>query len=343
MKTLKKLILPAVCLAMLFGLAEQTEAIAEYLEKETNQEVIAEEMNGKQKSEEPIGKELCVTSSGEKKVASITNGEDRLWMLHSETGAQMLSIVMQTKQGNLIVIDGGWEGDGTYLKKTLLEKGGHVSAWLLTHPHEDHIGALYDILKTGGGGIAIDHIYESFQTPGWYHSAQPDHEGMAGVLLSELDKLPAGVVVNDIGKGTEIRVDDVTIRVMNDRYELPQNPVNNSSIVYQMKVNGKTLLFLGDLGYEGGERLLSENPGNALKADIVQMAHHGQQGVGRDVYAAVDPQICLWPTPLFLWNNDNGGGIGSGPWKTLETRRWMNALHVKQNYNIANGDVTLIL
>ena len=38
------------------------------------------------------------------------------------------------------------------------------------------------------------------------------------------------------------------------------------------------------------------------------------------------------------WNNDNGGGIGSGDWKTLETRQWMEELGIRANYCIKDGD-----
>ena len=128
---------------------------------------------------------------------------------------------------------------------------------------------------------------------------------------------------------------------MNNRYSLDVNPVNNSSLVYQLTIKDKKLLFFGDLAYEGGEKLLETYPNGELKSDIVQMAHHGQQGVGQEVYQAVSPAICLWPTPEFLWNNDNGGGENSGPWTTLETRRWMEQLGVSENLCIKDGDIKL--
>ena len=124
---------------------------------------------------------------------------------------------------------------------------------------------------------------------------------------------------------------------------MKNDPVNNSDIVYQAVINGKKLLFLGDLGYEGGKRLLKECGEETLKSDIVQMAHHGQNGVGKEVYMAVSPDICLWPTPEWLWNNDSGDGPGSGLWKTLEVRGWMEELGVKDNYCTKDGNILLAL
>ena len=67
------------------------------------------------------------------------------------------------------------------------------------------------------------------------------------------------------------------------------------------------------------------------------MAHHGQKGVSELFYRTVNPTYCIWPTPLWLWDNNNGGGKGSGPWKTLEVRAWMDKLNVQQHYCLFDG------
>ncbi|MFR5731085.1 MAG: MBL fold metallo-hydrolase [Clostridium sp.] len=41
-----------------------------------------------------------------------------------------------------MVVDGGWLGRCDYLKEQIKQRGGHVSAWFLTHAHTDHVGAL---------------------------------------------------------------------------------------------------------------------------------------------------------------------------------------------------------
>ena len=71
-----------------------------------------------------------------------TTGVGELWMLGSTTGAQNQSIVIKSPHGKLIVIDGGWEADATKLSELIQQQGGKVDAWLITHPHEDHVGAL---------------------------------------------------------------------------------------------------------------------------------------------------------------------------------------------------------
>ena len=271
------------------------------------------------------------------------SGVGELWMLASTTGAQNLSIVIKSPHGKLIVVDGGWEADATKLSELILQQGGKVDAWLITHPHEDHVGALCAILNDSSRKIKIDKIYCSLATPDWYRQVSPTGAGIADQLLSAFTKLPVGTVTNNIGRGTEINIDDVNIRVLNNRGVYTYNGVNNSSMVYKIRVSGQSILILGDLAYDGGKDLIKTCTAAELKSDIVQMAHHGQQGVDQDAYALIAPTTCLWPTPAWLWNNDNGGGVGSGPWGTQTTRAWMDALRVKDNRSLKDGDVHMYL
>ena len=272
-----------------------------------------------------------------------TSDVGELWMLASTSGAQNLSIVIKSPHGKLIVVDGGWEADADKLSSLILQQGGKVDAWLITHPHEDHVGALCAILNDSARKIKIDKIYCSLATPDWYRQVSPTGAGIADQLLNAFMKLPVGTVTNNIGRGTEINIDDVNIRVLNNRGVYTYNGVNNSSLVYKIRVSRQSILILGDLAYDGGKDLIKTCTAAELKSDIVQMAHHGQQGVDQDAYALIAPTTCLWPSPAWLWNNDNGGGVGSGPWGTLTTRTWMDALGVKDNRSLKEGDVHMYL
>ena len=276
-------------------------------------------------------------------ISTGASGASELWMLGSTTGAQNLSIVIKSPNGKLIVIDGGWEADADKLSSLILQQGGEVSAWLITHPHEDHVGALCAILNDTARIIKIDKIYCSLANPDWYRQVSPTGAGIADQLLSAFTKLPVGTVTDNIGRGTEINIDDVNIRVLNNRGVYTYNGVNNSSLVYKIRVSGQSILILGDLAYDGGKDLIKTCTAAELKSDIVQMAHHGQQGVDQDAYALIAPTTCLWPTPAWLWDNDNGGGVGSGTWGTLTTRAWMDALGVKDNRSLKDGDVHMYL
>lgn len=268
-------------------------------------------------------------------------GGGKLTMLANQTASQMMSFVLETRQGNLIVIDGGTGGDTKHLEKTIQAKGGRVSAWLITHPHSDHVGALNEILRNPQSQITIDKIYYSFAPLQWYYDNEAYRADMVAKLVEAMGALPPEKLQGNIIKGQEIWVDDVKITVMNEPYLFANNSINNSSVAYKIEMNGVSMLFLGDMGVEAGNRFLSEYEPGKLRCNILQMSHHGQHGVTKQVYEAIRPAVCLWPTPLWLWDNDNGGGPGSGPWLTPETRSWMKEMGVKLNYSIKDGDQVL--
>ena len=73
----------------------------------------------------------------------------------------MMGFVIITKENNAIVIDGGRAADAETLKKYI--GGRHISAWILTHPHNDHIEALVsELLKNGGCDFDIEAVYYNF-------------------------------------------------------------------------------------------------------------------------------------------------------------------------------------
>lgn len=79
---------------------------------------------------------------------------------------------------------------------------------------------------------------------------------------------------------------------------------------------------------------------NDMRSTAVQMAHHGQSGVVKDVYKAIAPKFAFWPTPDWLWNNTSDPDKpGQGPWETLNVRRWMDKLKA---INITSFDETAI-
>lgn len=283
---------------------------------------------------------LCFTGclcTGYNCIQASLQPADELYMFPGSGTAQNLSVLIKTEHGRLIVIDGGWREDAGALAERIRENGGTVAAWFLTHPHADHAGALAALLEDPSSGIVVEKIYCSLAEPEWYQNRAPEDPGMADQLLKDFLTFPEGTADTGIGKGDRFQIDDAAIEVMNDRGDFKEDPVNNSCIVYKFQLQGQSILFLGDLGYQAGEALLKDQGSAGLRADVVQMAHHGQGGVGRDIYEAISPRICLWPTPQWLWDNDSGGGRGTGPWSTLETRRWMEELGVKEHKCTKDG------
>ena len=132
----------------------------------------------------------------------------------------------------------------------------------------------------------------------------------------------------------------ISVRVLLTPDETMPSGINDTSCVYLMEVNGQKILFLGDLGVKGGNRLLARVDLSMLCVDYVQMAHHGQGGVDRSVYEAIRPRFCLWCTPTWLWDNidRNLGRYDSGQYKTVIVRGWMSEMGcVKRHYRMWEG------
>ncbi len=265
-------------------------------------------------------------------------GGSKINLLANQTASQMLSVLIETNQGRLIMIDGGVQEDAQHLIEVLAARGGQVDAWLVTHPHSDHIGALNYILSHPECGITVNNIYYSFADISWYQQYEAYRADTVQMLMNTFAALPQERLHGDIYKGQEIWVDNVKITVMNLPYLFSYNSINNSSVAYMLEINGKKALFLGDMGQEAGRQFLADNAPETLKCDIVQMSHHGQYGVEKEVYQVLRPEICLWSCPQWLWDNDNGGGVDSGSWFTLDTRRWMTELGVPYHVCIKDGD-----
>jgi beta-lactamase superfamily II metal-dependent hydrolase len=259
-----------------------------------------------------------------------------LWQLPEQTHSQMMSYVIRSVGGRLIVIDGGTTGDAPYLRGFLAALGNSVQAWFITHPHSDHVGTLVEILRHPQG-LTVGTIYASMPDSDWVAKYVPPNE-VTEVTDFQTALKAADRSTTDMAVGQVVLIDGIRIEVLGIKNpEFTQNALNNSSAVLRVSDKAKTVLFLGDLGFEGGKKLVRNAGRDRLRTDYVQMAHHGQNGVGEDVYRAINPSYCLWSTPQWLWNNDAGKGTGSGPWRTLEVRTWMAKLNIKRHYISAAG------
>ena len=271
--------------------------------------------------------------------------EDKLFggekVIFLKTKSIGVSAIIVTKNKKLIVMDGGLADDHVHLLEVLKQYGGTVSQWYISHAHSDHAYAILEINKKKPMPIKIEEVLYSFPPLEWIKENDKVNQETAEAtrIINELPTIPARHTI--IKKYDHFEIDGVAIDVMNNyNLEVRHNSVNNASIAVKVHVGGKTILFTGDLGVEMGNVLVKEL-GDTLKADIVVMAHHGQNGVGKNFYERVKPSICVWPTPEWLWENNNGGGPGSGSWRTNYVKCWMQDLGVKRHYPTFKGDVVL--
>ena len=272
---------------------------------------------------------------------SLNLGGSRVLQVANRSNTQMMSYLIETVTGKLIMIDGGYyiDPDAHHLYELLCQKGKVVDLWIITHAHEDHFGALSRMLELYTSfDIEIKKMCFDFPPLPWLSKVERGHSYPYIVnFLNQLNN--HHIPVTEIHKGDILRIDEVELEILHDaqNYERYMG-INNTSLVIRAKFPGNDILFLGDIGSRGGDDLLSDCPREKLNCEVVQMAHHGQGAVKKNFYEVVRPKVCLYTAPLWLWENDNGNGPGSGPWETLETRKWMEELGRELDCPMAYGD-----
>tara|TARA_R110000744_G_scaffold302163_1_gene411187 strand:+ start:6768 stop:7682 length:915 start_codon:yes stop_codon:yes gene_type:complete len=253
-----------------------------------------------------------------------------LWQLEGRNHVQMAYII-RTDDSKIIVIDGGLPESEDTLTQYLKQLNGVVDTWIVTHPHIDHAGALLKIIPKKQ--IKIKRILHVKLQEEWvklYEASSLDFFNQYNNVVNHSQIPLIDVEVGEtflLGKG-------VIMKVLGARNDIvTKNAINNSSMAFKISGQSKSVLFLGDLGIEGGNAILNRTSLEELQADYVQMSHHGQNGVDKIFYESVKAKYALWPTPVWLWDNNlDNKGVNSGKWNTVVVREWMTELKIIKNY-----------
>lgn len=270
-----------------------------------------------------------------KTVKMLSDG-GRVYAISSRIDSISLCTVFVSPEGKILVVDGGYlrkDNDGEFLGQFLHALGGHVDYWFITHAHGDHYGALATMSERPGFyGLTVGELLLNFPDRKWMLEREPSsapylNNFMDNVLGKRLKHVKRG----DCSAGRVVEFGSWSFEILNEPFMYNSNAINNSSVMISVKAGGKTWLETGDLGVEGGREMV-KRLGARLKHDIVFLAHHGQAGVDKPFYAAVAPKAAVWPLPSWLWDNNSGGGPGSGSYRTNYTKCWMQDLGVKTNY-----------
>ncbi len=255
----------------------------------------------------------------------VSNPAVTLWQIPSAKDTINLSYVLKTRDGKIMVVDGGYQHDIPALLKLLQEITGQekprIDAWFLTHCHSDHVYGICHLIEDGKLP-EIGNLYYSFPPAEFIYKTEPQWKNEAEYILTQLPK----VKHTETHINMKIKLGCVTVTVLNDyATNLVKRPdPNNAGIVFRVDTGKTSILFLGDLGEEGCEKLLEKQPPQAVRADIVQVSHHGQTGASEEMYKLIAPKICLWPTPKFVWKQC-----------VLKQKRelvWFEKLGVKTHY-----------
>lgn len=208
-----------------------------------------------------------------------------------------------TTATGLVIVDGGQSYEAPRLREIIARYGNCVEAWILTHPHSDHISAFMDIYDDPQG-IEIHHVYAA-QFPDeelMKENAPWDNyealERFRSMDISQLEYVNEGETLELLGLEAEI------LSAYSDRVdELSNDLMNDGSIMFRVKGSQDSMLFCADVGKSLTDYLV-DTYGGDLKSDYVQMGHHGFGGPGAEFYELVDPKGAFFDAPAWLMEDD---------------------------------------
>jgi len=205
----------------------------------------------------------------------------------------------------LIVIDGGWTEDAQYVRDIIALAGNKVDAWILTHPHQDHVGA-FNVIYADPRDIEIGKVYtvdmaspkECKQVASW--DSVEAYENFLELEVKDLQYLYTG---------DELEICGLQFQILNTYGEhvkqYSRDYLNDGSMMFKIKAKEQSMLFCADVGVSVSDYLL-QRWGDTLQADYLQMGHHGYGGLQDGFYQKVAPQVAFFDAPAHMMQDTTG-------------------------------------
>jgi competence protein ComEC len=205
--------------------------------------------------------------------------------LHVIDVGQGDALAVRTPKGRWVVIDAGraWNGNDAGRQTVipyLRRRGGEVAAFVLSHPHTDHVGGAASLIRALRPERFVDAAYVLANGP--YRAAL---DAVAKEHVRWQRAHPGDSLVIDGITFRELAPDSIWTASLNDP--------NEASVVVSVRVGDVRFLLEGDA--ERGEEawLLAHNP-ESLRADVLKVAHHGSSTSSTPEFLeAVSPRLSL--------------------------------------------------
>jgi competence protein ComEC len=195
------------------------------------------------------------------------------------------AILLRSDRGRWIVLDAGpaWRGGDagrSNIMPFILRRGGDVEAFVLSHPHTDHVGGAASIISALHPRVYWDAAF-----------AGGSQAYSASLLAAE----QAHVQWRRVHPGDSIQVDGVTISFLapDSTWTVTLKDPNLSSTIALIKYGTVRFLLVGDAELPE-ENWLVGRYGDSLHADVLKVAHHGSSTSSSDAFLrAVKPSLAV--------------------------------------------------
>lgn len=198
-------------------------------------------------------------------------------------------IVMQNKNGSCFMVDGGSTSKSQVGKYSILpyleSRGiGELKAVFLTHPDEDHISGVMEMMEQSKYGVRIDSLI------------LPDASSkIKEEELLELREQAAkyDIPVYYIGRGDMMRDSELKIFCLGPENGIMTGEVNEISTVLLVEYGEFRMLLTGDVTGEPERELLTELEGRE-PLTVLKVAHHGSKySTPRELLEMTDPVYAI--------------------------------------------------
>ncbi len=213
----------------------------------------------------------------------------------TENQSMFYSIV--TPEDRLIIIDGGWEEDHESVEAICAAHDKKVDAWIVTHPHPDHVGALNWILENDPS-VQIDQIYvTAVNRKRYLETAKPYDVPEAYTKFEELSQDQNVTVLHEGDKLDLCGLDMQVLHGWNATVDhLDATLCNQGGLMFRLTGPTHSMLFCADLGTLIEPEVLAEHRDD-LQCDYVQCAHHGNWGFSTEFYDLLSPSAVFMDAP----------------------------------------------
>ena len=205
--------------------------------------------------------------------------------LHMLDVGQGDALALRTTRGNWILFDAGraWHtGDAgrAVIIPYLARRGGKLAAFVLSHPHNDHVGGASTILRALRP--------RTFHDPGFVAPTGSYADALASAIT-------AGTRWDRVRPGDSLVVDGVVVNFLapDSAWASALTDPNEASTIARVRFGAVRFLLVGDAEKEL-EQWLVANAGIDLRADILKVAHHGSSTSTTERFLnAARPRVAL--------------------------------------------------